>query len=340
MAIKLSFCMPTYNFASFIGEAIGSIISQATDEIEIVIVDGGSTDNTREIVSMYQRDFARIRYFLRDKNMGVDKDMDKAVELAEGSFCWLISSDDKLPEGAVKKMLDEIKRGYDIYLCNRIECDLHLVPMKNRFWLEKEIQDRVFNLADKNELMEYLNQSRSIGALFSYCSSIVFNRATWNKISHDDSFIGTGYAHVYRLFSFINNGRCSLKYIKNPLVLCRGDNDSYLAAKGAIRRFLLDIDGYSFLADKLFSGSGEIKKAFLLVVRREIRLPYLIKIRSLVDTAELWSKIKGKLFYCGYSWLTVKIAEGLGIFKPVVTALRSIKKWFRMRRYRHASSLS
>ena len=57
MGIKLSFCIPTYNFADFIGETLESIIIQATDEVAVIIVDGGSTDNTREIVESYQKNF-------------------------------------------------------------------------------------------------------------------------------------------------------------------------------------------------------------------------------------------------------------------------------------------
>ncbi len=113
MEIKLSFCIPTYNFANFIGVTLDSIISQATDEVEIVIIDGASTDNTKEVVMEYKKRFPRINYFLRDKNFGVDMDMAKSVELANGEYCWFMSSDDELKPQAVKRIMEEIKSGYD-----------------------------------------------------------------------------------------------------------------------------------------------------------------------------------------------------------------------------------
>ena len=49
----LSICIATYNRANFIGETLDSIILQLTEDVEVVIVDGASTDNTREVVESY-----------------------------------------------------------------------------------------------------------------------------------------------------------------------------------------------------------------------------------------------------------------------------------------------
>ncbi len=49
----LSICIATYNRAEYIGETLESIIPQVTDEVEIVIVDGASTDNTSSVVKHY-----------------------------------------------------------------------------------------------------------------------------------------------------------------------------------------------------------------------------------------------------------------------------------------------
>lgn len=76
MSISLSMCIPTYNRASYIGEAIHSIIIQLEDEfkdkVEIIISDNGSTDNTEEIVGIYQKIHSNIKYYRHDKNMGYE----------------------------------------------------------------------------------------------------------------------------------------------------------------------------------------------------------------------------------------------------------------------------
>jgi abequosyltransferase len=55
--IRLSICIPTYNFGEFIGETLKSVTDQARNGVEIIVVDGASTDNTAEIVRDFQRRF-------------------------------------------------------------------------------------------------------------------------------------------------------------------------------------------------------------------------------------------------------------------------------------------
>src|SRR3989442_15786016 len=69
---KLSICIATLNRAAFIGQTLESIIGQATDEVEIVVADGASSDNTEEVVRSYQRRFPRLNYLRLEARGGVD----------------------------------------------------------------------------------------------------------------------------------------------------------------------------------------------------------------------------------------------------------------------------
>ena len=92
--IKLSVCIPTYNRAALIGRTLESILSQVSGSIEVVVVDGASTDGTCEVVESFKKRFANLIYYrgIR-KYMGVDRDMAKAVELAQRKrYCWLMST--------------------------------------------------------------------------------------------------------------------------------------------------------------------------------------------------------------------------------------------------------
>ena len=97
----LSICIATYNRAGFIGETLDSIIAQMDDDVEILVVDGASTDNTEGIMREYTQKESRIRYVRLSAKGGVDQDYDKSVELARGEFCWLFTDDDLLKPGAV-----------------------------------------------------------------------------------------------------------------------------------------------------------------------------------------------------------------------------------------------
>lgn len=330
--IRLSVCIPTYNFGGFIGETLKSVVDQAGDDVEIIVVDGASTDNTAEVVREYQKRCPRIAYHLLDKKGGIDKDMAKAVELAQGDYCWLLSSDDALKSGAIDRVLREIASGYDIYLCNRTECDRNLKPIHNRSWLSHNKGDAVFNFSSKSELLHYFSQAKSIGALFSYMSSIIVSRTKWDDIGYDGRFTGTNYAHAFRLFTILNNGGM-LKYIKDSLVLCRGENDSFLQ-KGAAQRILIDIDGYQFLGLHLFN-EEETLRAFNAVFRKEFRWYVFAGVRSELTDIGDWGQIERKLLAFGYSRIELQIGRILGsskFFVAVARRLRQTIRWIRFQK--------
>lgn len=321
--IRLSVCIPTYNFGEFIGETLESIVGQATDEVDIIIVDGASTDNTEQVVHQIQKHFPRLTYHRRDKNIGIDRDLAKAVELAQGDYCWLMSSDDTLKPGAIGRILREIMSGRDIYLCNRTECDRNLRPMKDGAWLAREFGDHVFDLSVKSILKTYLNASQSLGALFSYMSSIIVNRKRWGEIKYEEVFTGSNYAHVYRLFSILNTGG-ALKYIKDGLVFCRRGNDSF-SNKGSAHRMLIDLNGYGLLAERLFADI-DIRVAFKAVMQRQHVWYLLAGLRNDVDDIEVWNELETRLIAFDFPRTTLMIAKLIGSSKVIITTARYLKK--------------
>ena len=124
--------MPTYNFGRFIAETLHSILEQdGAEEIEVVVLDGASTDNTADIVTGLQKQYPQIKYFRLPVKGGIDRDMAKTVELASGEYCWLFSSDDTMRSGALEFALNEIKQGYDLYLCRHVECTFEMQSCTN-----------------------------------------------------------------------------------------------------------------------------------------------------------------------------------------------------------------
>jgi len=323
--IKISICIPTHNRARFIGETLESVISQADETIEIVIVDGASTDNTTEVVRKYQQKFRNLVYYRGEKNFGVDRDMAKCIEISRGDYCWMFSDDDLLKPGAINRILKEIESKYEIYLCNVTACNLQMQPIRERFWLSTEVKDRVFNLHDKNELIEYCNMANSVAALFSYNCSIVLRREEWNKMGFNYEFDGTAYELAAALLSFIKR-KCRLKYIRSSLVLWRSNNESFQNAGGLVKRFLLDFDGYLQLADKYLSDDRKVRDAFLKVMTREHPWYTIINVASFIDSRQLWRQFRGKLLKFGYSPRMAAICYCLGRYKKLVSLAVKVKR--------------
>ena len=327
--IRLSFCIPTYNFGEFIGETLESIVQQATDEVEIIVGDGGSTDNTAEVVRGFQSRFPRLTYHNFGKKGGVDLDLSKTVELAQGDYCWLMSSDDVLKPGAVERVLNEIRGNHDVYLLNRTTCDRNLKPgWRQRFWLSSSIGDSVFHFSDRSELLGYLNASNFCGSLFSYVSSIVVRRDKWNAIGFDERLNGSNYAHVFRLFTILKMEGSSLRYCKDSIVYCRGDNDSF-AAKGICNRLRIDFDGYRLLADLLFA-EEPVRRAFKAVVKRGMRWYALSRMKGESKDSEAWKKLEEVMSDYGYSPQELFLISVLGSSQLYVALTRTIKHGLRI----------
>jgi len=324
--IKVSICMPTHNRANFIGESLESVISQADNSVvEIVIVDGASTDNTAEVVQRYQRKFSNLIYHRSEENLGVDRDMARSIELASGEYCWMLSDDDLLKPGAIKIILEEIESECEIYLCNVTACDLSMRPMKERYWLSREVKDRIFNLHDKNELIEYCNSANSIGALFSYMSSIILRRDEWNRAGYNYDFDKSAYALASSLLSFVNR-KFRLKYIRSSLVLWRNDNESFQNKGGLVKRFLMDFDGYLRLADKYFTNDQNVRNSFLKVMIREHPWYTIIHVSSYIKDSESWEKFKDKLIAFGYDPKMVALCRLLSRNRNLVSIAVQIKR--------------
>jgi glycosyltransferase involved in cell wall biosynthesis len=91
----VSIIITSYNRSGFIAKAIESALSQAYQNIEVIVIDNCSTDNSDEIISFYCSD-ARFRYIKNSSNIGAGPSFIKAIGLANGDYFIHVSSDDYL----------------------------------------------------------------------------------------------------------------------------------------------------------------------------------------------------------------------------------------------------
>jgi len=322
---RLSICIPTFNRRKYISETINSILIQVADIdvnlIEICISDNASTDGTDAFIQEIKSESSvNIVYSRNDVNVGADRNYLRSVELASGDYCWFMGSDDIATPGSLHKFLQEIDNDHDIYICNRIDCDAEMNQIAKRYWLRNNLGPLVVNLSDPEQFQRYARNAKSLGAFFSYLSSIVFKREKWISTTIDPVYIGSAYSHVYMLLSFIKIG-CTLKYLPDHLVLSRGYNDSFLAKgqEGYVERVLLDIRGYLSLAKNLSSFNHGYFNALLNVLHKE-RTPIFtaIDLRYRANEAT-WDEASKVLLQAGYSKYMLYIAN---VSKPILMAAR------------------
>lgn len=93
---KVSVCMPTYNQARFLPEAIESVLRQSYRYFEFIIIDDCSKDNTSEIIRKYAASDDRIRAVFNERNAGMVNNWNKCLQLARGEYIKYLFGDDVL----------------------------------------------------------------------------------------------------------------------------------------------------------------------------------------------------------------------------------------------------
>jgi glycosyltransferase involved in cell wall biosynthesis len=90
----ISIALCTYNGAKYLQEQLMSIINQTYKNIEIVVVDDCSTDNTVDLVKSLEKTFPQIKLYQNEKNLGFNKNFEKAIELTTGDYIAISDQDD------------------------------------------------------------------------------------------------------------------------------------------------------------------------------------------------------------------------------------------------------
>jgi len=113
---KVSVCIPTFNGEKFIREAIKSIQNQDYTDLEIVIVDNCSNDNTRFTIKKIMDKFENILFFENKQNIGLAENLNKCILHSKGEYIKFLCVDDILMPGCINKMAHILDSNNDVSL--------------------------------------------------------------------------------------------------------------------------------------------------------------------------------------------------------------------------------
>jgi glycosyltransferase involved in cell wall biosynthesis len=150
----VSIIIPCYNYAHLINETLDSILLQTYANWEVLVVNDGSTDNTLEVVSHYQKNDDRIRY-ISITNSGPSRARNVGIEASKGEFLMFIDADDLMPppklESHIKhfEKFPELDISYSdgLYFDERYpEILYRRGSLRNQVWIPKLINKKGFQV--------------------------------------------------------------------------------------------------------------------------------------------------------------------------------------------------
>jgi glycosyltransferase involved in cell wall biosynthesis len=106
-----SICIPSYNAEKFIGDTIRSILAQTYQNLEIIVCDDCSTDNTLQVVKSFTD--PRIAVYVNEHNLGCTENYNKALSYAQGTYVKLLCDDDIMAPQCVEKQVAAFEQNKD-----------------------------------------------------------------------------------------------------------------------------------------------------------------------------------------------------------------------------------
>ena len=207
-----------YNNSTYVEDAIQSVLSQSYPFIEYIVIDGGSTDGTVEIIKKYRE---RISIFLSEKDKGVYDALNKGVRIASGNVIGFLHSDDVFADKNVVKKIAESLSNSNV---DGVYSDLDYVQKNNINSIVRHWKSSTFSLNKLNS-----------GWMPPH-PTLYLHRSLYEQIGLFDLRypITADYDLILRLFSAPN---INFKYIPEVFVKMRVGGQSNNSIPNIIRKF-------------------------------------------------------------------------------------------------------
>ena len=122
--MKVSIVTVSYNSAQTLGDTMKSVLEQTYHDIEYIVVDGGSTDNTIAIIHQYESQFGDRMKWVSEKDNGIYDAMNKGIQMATGDVVGILNSDDFFTSSDV---IERMVAGFDSDNTDAVYGDIHFI---------------------------------------------------------------------------------------------------------------------------------------------------------------------------------------------------------------------
>lgn len=261
MSVKISVIVPIYNKMSYLEHSLNSIVDQTYNNMEIILIDDGSTDASKEICLEYCKRDSRFKYYYKE-NGGVASARNYGLKVATGDYIGFVDPDDYIEKNMYKELVELAdKNNYEIVDCGINIFDNGAITKIANFNPEKmSIEDAICHLLKWDGIVTpylwnkifkkdaskkiFFNESLKVGEdlpfIFEYLLDAKgyghTNDCLYNYIRNEDSLVGLGY-----------KSDAAMNSIKSSTYICKLCEEKY-------RRYI-ELSQYSLLLNCYFQMS-------------------------------------------------------------------------------------
>jgi len=244
----ISIIIPVYNVAPYLREALDSVINQTYEDLEIIVVDDGSTDESGSICDEYASRDPRF-IVIHQKHQNVSVARNTALDLAKGEYIAFLDPDDAFHPSFMQTMHDTIQRE---------KCDIVMCRIKIYKTAKKMNVNEGESIDPSCESRKY-NRIQALNGLYDGKLQLViwnkiYKRELWNSVRfHSELTAASDHLASYQVFD-----RSNLVYMSDmPLYLARMRSGS-ISRTFSPRNIECQIIARSYVSDFLRSHSPEV----------------------------------------------------------------------------------
>ena len=201
----ISIITATYNSAKTINDTIKSVLCQTNKDFEYIIVDGGSTDETIDIVKSYESEFSGRLKWVSEKDKGIYDAMNKGIKMASGDIIGILNSDDYYTSDDILQTIA------DAFKCQNVDAiygDIHFI--------KDGVPDKCVRYYSSRLFSPFWLRFGFMPAHPSfYCKREVFDKSGLYRLDYK---IGSDYEMMVRLF---RKHKISSRYVPKDFVTMR-----------------------------------------------------------------------------------------------------------------------
>lgn len=290
---KVSILVPVYNVSEYLEECMDSLISQTLEDIEIVCVNDGSTDNSLEILKKYATRDERIK-IISKPNGGLPSARNAALDVARGEYVGFVDSDDYVSKDMFKILYNTtLERKSDIVVCGGIPFPDDPEPTE---WIKNALSPRdIHYIKFTKDLIFKENGSRPYIWRMLVKRSLIED----NNIRLDESvIIGEDQAFQMRVYPRAKG----VTFISDKLYFYRWYREGSLMVREVYSDYVKKVDLHINLIEHVMEAwmetgdMNDLRKEFLvwsveLIYDDFVRLPLSERIRISDRICKIWDKV-------------------------------------------------